>query len=174
MSYRAVEKRLNVQLGFLRLLIGSLTTRTYQQRHQLATNTFCQPTTLLWNLEALTRLQARSVLKIFTPNVTRKKNTFSLMTQPNANSFTLTKIATYSPSKTSLQITMAPRLFTSIPTPPIEKMKPQNQESRVKGQIFPTWAVSEAKQILATHLAPLGPKIGSHQLRRSQYMPSFD
>ena len=40
-------------------------------------------------------------------------------------------------------------------------MKPQNQEYRVKGQIFPTWAVSEAKQILATHLAPLGPKIGS-------------
>ena len=56
---------------------------------------------------------------------------------------------------------MAPRPFTSIPTPPIEKIKPQNQESRVKGQIFPTWAVSEAKQILATHLAPLGPKIGS-------------
>ena len=76
------------------------------------------------------------------------------MTQPNANSFTLTKIATYFPSKTSP--------FTCIPTPPIEKMKPQNQEYRVKGQIFPTWAVSEAKQILATHLAPLGPKIGSH------------
>ena len=52
---------------------------------------------------------------------------------------------------------MAPWPFTSIPTPPIEKIKPQNQESRVKGQIFPTWAVSEAKQILATHLAPLGP-----------------
>ena len=56
---------------------------------------------------------------------------------------------------------MAPWPFTSIPTPPIEKIKPQNQESRVKGQIFPTWAVSEAKQILDTHLAPLGPKIGS-------------
>ena len=33
--------------------------------------------------EALTRLQARSVLKIFTPNVTRKMNSISLMTQLN-------------------------------------------------------------------------------------------
>ena len=68
------------------------------------------------------------------PNVTRKNNTFSLMTQPNAKSFTLTKIATYFPSKTSLTFTMAPWPFTCIPTLPIEKMKPQikNTELRVK------------------------------------------
>ena len=69
------------------------------------------------------------------------------MTQPNANSFTLTTLATYCPSKTSLKITMAPWPFTSIPTPPVEKISPKIKNPELWVKSFPTWAVSEAKQL---------------------------
>ena len=54
MSYRAVEKRLNVQLGvptsFDRLLICQ---EYINKDTRLVATTFCQPTTLLWNLTML-------------------------------------------------------------------------------------------------------------------------
>ena len=135
MSYRAVEKRLNVQLGvptsFDRLLIcqehinktlGWLQLPFANQRLSYGTS------------RCFDAFRQDPSSRYLPPNVTRKKYTFSLMTQHNANSFTLIKIATYFPSKTSLTFTMAPWPFTCIPTLPIEKMKPQikNTELRVK------------------------------------------
>ena len=72
------------------------------------------------------------------------------MTQPSAKSFTLTKLATYCPSKMSLKITMAPWPFTSIPIPPVEKISPKIKNPDIMGQIFPTLAVYEAKQLAST------------------------
>ena len=71
---------------FLRLLIGTLLQEHINKDTGWLQLPFANQRLSYGTPEALMRLQARSVLKIFTPNVTRKKITFSLMTQPNANS----------------------------------------------------------------------------------------
>ena len=116
MPYRAVEKHHSFQLRDPTSLIGSFNYKRISTKTQDGCN-YLLPTidSPMESLDALTRYGKIRPHDFDTPNVTRKVDTFSLNTQHNANSFTLLKIATKFPSKTSLMVALAPWPFTVSP-----------------------------------------------------------